>query len=357
MFYGSDAEKKYSDKKIDKNDSGQISPADSEIRARAKAKVINFTLLCLLFVSAVMVMIGITGNSVINLVLDYGSVSLGLVFIASIFAALVYRDALNSQDSNLISAEKDVFVDVSGVASEDIKASGVVKDKGFGIKDRNPPASDSNAEEIAPQIEMNSSPHLDMPFELYVNAVVKALDNRINLSEMKATLLLKQGKSLMGWGIVFYVFTIIGWQVAAHAWGYSHTLIVGMVSCSLTFIVIEFLAAWFLKQYRSYIDSSMAYLQVRSVFNNYLLTYYAVNQFGVDPENRKILVAMLSKEVKWPSLKELSKNDFNYMVESIAGFTGMIEKLKLSVKPKKTSVENKKVEKKAKKSKEEPGDK
>ncbi|MNJ35292.1 hypothetical protein D3C77_300240 [compost metagenome] len=246
--------------------------------------------------------------------------------------AIVFMIGLSSEEANINDAEKTASVQAPGrilVRDRDgkiVPAGNLVKKDSEGINKS--PLKGAAREGFEGHLE--SRPYLDIPFESYVNAIVKALDNRISLSEIKANSLLQQGKSLMKWGLGLYAVTVAGWQIASHYWGYSHTLVAGMVSCSLMFVVVEFMAAWFLKQYRSYIDSSMAYLQVRSVYNNYLLTYYAVNQLHALPENRDLVVKMLSEEIKWPALSELSKNDFNYMVESFSGFSTLVEKLKIS---------------------------
>lgn len=174
--------------------------------------------------------------------------------------------------------------------------------------------------------------HLDTPFEDYVSKVVYALDARINLSENKAKELLSSGKAYLFWGIACYAVAIVLWQIAEHIWGYSHFLLFGMISTSVTFVVVEFLAAWFLKQYRSYVDSSIVYLSVRSAFNRYLLTYYAVNQFGSNPEALKVMVDLLSEEIKWPAHKDVASNDFNYMMESMGTVVNLIDKLKGTVR-------------------------
>lgn len=248
-------------------------------------------------------------------------------------SAIVFIVGLSSEEADINDAEKTASVQMPGhIFIRDrngkiVAAKNLVKKDSEGVTKT--PLKGGGHEGFEGHLETQQ--HLDMPFEAYVNAIVKALDNRISLSEIKANSLLQQGKSLMKWGLGLYAITVAGWQVAAHYWGYSHTLVAGMVSCSLMFVVIEFMAAWLLKQYRSYIDSSMAYLQVRSVYNNYLLTYYAVNQLHALPENRDLVVKMLGEEIKWPVLSELNKNDFNYMVEAFSGFSSIVERLKISL--------------------------
>lgn len=236
----------------------------------------------------------------------------------------VYLVSLKTDRSDLINAERSVYVDPSIVSGRDIHVNYV----GLSEEVLAKKASQNTESTSPPSAALEAKPHLHTPFESYVNAIVKALDDRISLSEIKASLLLTQGKSLMGWGVFFYISAIIFWQILSHYWGYSYVILVGMLSSSLLFVVIEFLAAWFLKQYRGYIDSSMTYLQTRSIYNNYLLTYYALNQFDENLDTKEALVKMLGEKIVWPSIKEVSKNDFNYMVESVGAFSLTMDKLK-----------------------------
>jgi len=170
------------------------------------------------------------------------------------------------------------------------------------------------------------------PFVSYVNSVIESLDSRINLSEQKASMLLDTGTMYLRRGIYFYVATIVAWQILGRFSDFNGLFWVGIISCSLTFLVIEFLAAWFLKQYRSYVDSSISYLRVRSIFNRYLLSYHAINEFIVDDKSREEarhqLLKVLEEEVKWPEFKDLNTNDFNFMIETMTTFSTALEKLK-----------------------------
>jgi hypothetical protein len=53
-----------------------------------------------------------------------------------------------------------------------------------------------------------------------------------------------------------------------------------------------------------------------------------VNQFETQPESLKVLVDLLSDEIKWPTHKDVTSNDFNYMIESMGAVTDVLEKLK-----------------------------
>lgn len=183
-----------------------------------------------------------------------------------------------------------------------------------------------------PSDEVSTAQSVLKPFVSYVNSVVESLDSRINLSEQKASMLLDTGTMYLRRGIYFYVATIVAWQILGRFSDFNGLLWAGIVSCSLMFLVIEFLAAWFLKQYRSYVDSAVSYLRARSIFNKYLLSYHAINEFIVDDKSREEarhqLLKVLEEEVKWPDLKDLNANDFNFMIETMTTFSTALEKLK-----------------------------
>lgn len=179
--------------------------------------------------------------------------------------------------------------------------------------------------------------------EHYIHGITKSLDRHIELSEKKASKLLDTGTMYLRRGIYFYVASIFVWQVVAHVWGVDKQLIFGVVSCSLTFLVVEFLAAWFLKQYRSFIDSSVQFMRVKSVFDRYLLSYYAVKEFSNDEvaglaESKAQVLKVLAEEIKWPEALNTKAGDMNHMVQMFDSLAGVLEKMK------KVSAKNEKAE-------------
>lgn len=266
-------------------------------------------------VFAFAMVIGVVAISFPELLMTLLDKPLGLLLIIFGFCVYCWTIYNLSMSRNLkrLSNPEDVYVRPAKTVAEELAALGKMQ-------------------EASARGEMQPILHLDTPFEDYVSKVVYALDARINLSESKAKELLSSGKAYLFWGIACYAVAVVLWQVAEHVWGYSHFLLLGMISTSVTFVVVEFLAAWFLKQYRSYVDSSIVYLSVRSAFNRYLLTYYTVNQFSNNPEALKVLVDMLSEEIKWPAHKDMAGNDFNYMMESMSSVVSLVDKLKSSVR-------------------------
>ncbi|GFZ67516.1 hypothetical protein PSE10B_40380 [Pseudomonas amygdali pv. eriobotryae] len=134
--------------------------------------------------------------------------------------------------------------------------------------------------------DADESPKLIVsPLESHIYEVIKSLEQHIDLSDKKASRLLDTGTMYLRRGIYFYVTSIFVWQFVAHVWGVDKSLIFGVVSCSLTFLVVEFLAAWFLKQYRNFNDSSMQFMKVKSIFDRYLLSYHTLIHFSTDQDS------------------------------------------------------------------------
>jgi hypothetical protein len=168
-------------------------------------------------------------------------------------------------------------------------------------------------------------------FEVYVSNILRSLSAYAASSEVTATKLLDKGVAFMAGGLVFYVLAIVIWQVFANLTKPdAHVMYVGMIACSMTFVIVEFLAAWFFKQYRYYVEVSLSCLRVRSVYDRYLLGYYALREFegeeGIDARDR--MMEVLKEDVNWPTYKGSASNDFNYMIESMSTAHTSIEKFK-----------------------------
>lgn len=171
----------------------------------------------------------------------------------------------------------------------------------------------------------------DTHFEKYISDVLRSLSAYADSSETTAQQLLDTGKAFMGRGLLFYGIAIIFWQFFANLTKPdSLVMYIGMAACSLTFIVIEFLAAWFFKQYRYYVEVSLSCLRVRSVYDRYLLAYYALKAFKEDGEvaARDKMMEALKEDVKWPTYKGAASNDFNYMMESMGAAHTSLEKIR-----------------------------
>lgn len=174
---------------------------------------------------------------------------------------------------------------------------------------------------------------LGTPFELYIFGVVEGLDKHISLTEEKGSNLLDRGLLFLFGGIVFYIVVIAAWQVwAKYGEPKDNIMYIGMFASSVVFLVCEFLAAWFLKQYRHYVDASLACLKVKSVYDRYLLSYYAIKESGSEAggvsEKLNRMLETIKEDVMWPGHKENLSNDFNYMLESMTSVHASLDKFK-----------------------------
>ncbi|SDO97215.1 hypothetical protein SAMN04489798_4334 [Pseudomonas arsenicoxydans] len=174
---------------------------------------------------------------------------------------------------------------------------------------------------------------LGTAYEVYVFSVIESLDKHISLTEEKGSNLLDRGLLFLFGGILFYIMAIIGWQMwAKYGEPEVSVMYIGMFASSVVFLVCEFLAAWFLKQYRHYVDASLACLRVKSVYDRYMLSYYAVKEMA--PEGYEIseklnrVLEALKQDVSWPGHKDNMNNDFNYIVESMNTVHASLDKVK-----------------------------
>lgn len=226
---------------------------------------------------------------------------------------------------------EDTFLDIDksfSKQSERIEITGSGRNKVINIAASGAVADALKEIEEVPAQSIGAS----SDFEFSVGEIVDYLGGHIKLAESKASKLLDKGTTYLRRGLYFYIGAIVIWQVWGHFVGFGGLVITGIISTSIAFIIIEFLAAWFLKQYRSFVDSSMAYMRVQSYFNRCLLLYFAAQDFddGEDGANlaEAKLLKLLSQDIKWPELKDVNANDFNYMLEAMGSMHTSFEKLK-----------------------------
>ncbi|WP_288450376.1 hypothetical protein [uncultured Pseudomonas sp.] len=166
-------------------------------------------------------------------------------------------------------------------------------------------------------------------FGRYLSGLIRYLNAQIEQSDTKASVLLVTGKMYVRRGIYFFVLSIIFWQI----YGYvvkeiSNVMIVGMVSCSLTFLVVEFLAAWFLKQYKEYVDAAIVYAKIKTQFDSIMLAYLSLKEFeeGGKEYLRDEMLKVLREPIAWPS--NVGGKDIDHMRQMFDSLSTMLEKAK-----------------------------
>jgi len=164
----------------------------------------------------------------------------------------------------------------------------------------------------------------------YLLKLTSIIEEKANFSDKKASLLLDRGVKYSRNGIIFYIVSILIWQILA--WikgGIQVQFIYGIASCSFLFIFIEFLSAWFLKQYRHFIDNSTYLIKVKSIFDKYMLTILALKELSnveeISTESVNIIVDMLKEDIKWPDAQIHDINDISFAKEALESITDVLK--------------------------------
>ncbi|HBN8510307.1 TPA: hypothetical protein L3715_003912 [Pseudomonas aeruginosa] len=198
---------------------------------------------------------------------------------------------------------------------------------------------DSDRLDEVPQGKVEEIFRLNSAFEMHVVGVIGFLERHISVTEEKGSKLLDRGLLFLFGGIGVYILSIIGWQLWGNQPAINSTLLyVGMASGSVVFLICEFLAAWFLKQYRHYVDASLSCLRVKSVYDRYLLNYYAVKELGgtggddfsesQGARELSLVLDALKEDAHWPGHKENVKSDFNYILKSMDAVYSSVDKVR-----------------------------
>lgn len=167
-------------------------------------------------------------------------------------------------------------------------------------------------------------PEEPLSFSGYFEALKSVLEAKADAADHKASILLDKGVSYSRWGIAFYILSIIAWQALALRYGFQTQFIYGIASCSLLFIFIEFLAAWFLQQYRHFVETSTYLMKVKSIFDRYMLTFLAHDDErmrSADSPAATALLAMLQADIKWPDAIQPDGNMTREFMASLAELT------------------------------------
>ncbi|WP_462172329.1 hypothetical protein [Pseudoalteromonas xiamenensis] len=171
-------------------------------------------------------------------------------------------------------------------------------------------------------------------FENYFGTLSTLLEKQARTADEKASILLDKGTSYSRNGIFFFVFCIVAWQVLAAYQGFQDQHLYGIASCSLLFVFIEFLSAWFLKQYRHYVDTSTYLLKVKSIFDRYMLSYLALKSPDISADSDKCshLIDILSEDIKWPESYLLKNGDVSFAKEAMETMTHFAKAMKSEAK-------------------------
>lgn len=196
-------------------------------------------------------------------------------------------------------------------------------------------SSKTNVQELIAKFRADQSRTLtddQSGFVQYFDSIRRVLEQKAAVADEKASILLDKGSNYSRFGITFFIFSIVAWQLIAHIFGFHVQHIYGIVSCSILFVFIEFLSAWYLKQYRQFIDTSTYLIKVKSIFDRYMLVYWASREASeLSQDKRKSvvqLIDLLRQDIKWPETYLTKNPELSFAKEALETMTLFVKNVK-----------------------------
>jgi hypothetical protein len=247
-----------------------------------------------------------------------GYALLGIGFVAYAYAtARSVRIKTFSEIDERVSREKDQDSSLGAITAELRQLSNVDRIDYAKIE-----------EIIKSQVSASQSAAQASDYRGHFLALSKVLEEKARLSDEKASVLLDKGTFYVWVGIVFYLTSIALWQVIIAQATFRPEFIYGMVSCTFLFLFIEFLSAWFLKQYRHFVDTSTYLLKVKAIFDRYQLLFLAVagqkKDLSDDDAKAKLISRALMDDIPWPNDAHLSKADVTFAREALVSLSSLV---------------------------------
>ena len=131
-------------------------------------------------------------------------------------------------------------------------------------------------------------------FKIYCAKNITKIQSQINHNQKKASELMRYGIIIIISGIVSYLaiiyfFVVVFLEVREFKPHYTYF----MIAISLLFLFIQFLGGWFLKQYRKTLNNSLYLNNFKKSSDKYLLSYYAICEFTVKDDRKKLIRELL----------------------------------------------------------------
>lgn len=238
------------------------------------------------------------------------------------------------------SRKEDRFIDIDKHReNENREFNNLVLNEIDSLKEISENITTEKIETIVAQVtKQNDSSNKKMfdSFENYFYDIRNVLIEQAHTADKKASILLDKGTAYSKGGITFYILAIISWQILSWFTGFKDQYIYGIVSCSLLFIFIEFLAAWFLKQYRQFVDTSTYHIKVKSIFDKYMLSHLAIKSYGESDSNveekYQSMLKLLEKDISWPESYLLKNGDVSFAKEALETMTHFAKAMRSEVK-------------------------
>jgi hypothetical protein len=261
----------------------------------------------------------------------YGAIIVGSLMV--IAGSYLFVDEMNKRKA--FRSERFIDVDARSRPETDTASYVHLVEKIAALEE----SSKANIQTVVDQFRASSAQAVGRDtegFVAYFDAIRRVLEQKAAIADEKASILLDKGTSYSRFGIMFFIFSIVAWQYIAYANGFQTQYIYGIASCSLLFVFIEFLSAWFLKQYRQFVDTSTYLIKVKSIFDKYMLVYLAGKEavaLGNDTKKTTTsLIEMLNGDIKWPD-SYLTKNpDISFAKEALETMSLFAKNMKSEAK-------------------------
>lgn len=284
----------------------------------------------MLYLGIGLVYVGMTQKDISPLIREYGLVAIG--FLVTFAAIIMFLEEIRKR-RELID-ERVSSVDERRRSVYELETLKNLRNELAHLKESQQ-VDYRKIEEIlsnSDRVRMNKREDQYKSFSNYFDGLREFLENKSADADEKASILLDKGTTYSKFGIVFFIVAIIGWQVLSFFTGFKEQYIYGIASCSLLFIFIEFLSAWFLRQYRNYVDTSTYLVKIKSIFDRYMLVYLALHDSDKDISS---LTNILSDDIKWPETYLMKNADISFAKEAMEAMTYMVQTIKKEAKSKK----------------------
>lgn len=137
-------------------------------------------------------------------------------------------------------------------------------------------------------------------FKAAIVEITKSLQQQSVVYDEKASELLDAGRGYALFGLSFFFVSVVVWQVIFHFYGFSNAHIFGVVSCASLFFAIEIISAWYLRQYRNYVDGTIELLKIKAIFDKIMLLKFACDEGDSSSILETHLGKLLERDFNWP---------------------------------------------------------
>lgn len=294
---------------------------DVAIQLRRKKRLgLMFWTTIAVYAGVALVYINIENIPLLELLRSYWLAVCGICMI--IFSVYYYLRAMISMPRSVVKID---FVDVDEKYTNEktkVMSGHITAEKVKGYAETLKRLSESEI-----QIQEKTDPVISC-----LKQAISILEKKASASDEKASILLQKGISYTKFGIGYYLFSILVWQVLFWLFGFKKEHLYGIISCSFLFLFVEFLSAWFLKQYKNFTDNSVYLLKIKSIFDRFLIVYTIEMK-----ENDNVLnennnysktIELISRELIWPDVAVIESKESGFSKETMSSLSDLVNALK-----------------------------